>query len=153
MSGVSFVARYTNISTRLPIGKYFTRLHGAIFRWTGGRVMGTFFGAPVLLLEVVGRRSGQVRKTPIIYLLDGDTPVVLASNGGAPRTPSWWLNLRAAGTAHVLLRGERFQVRVRELRGEERARVWEAFGRMYPAIEEYRGFTTRELPLVALERV
>lgn len=151
---MSFVARYTNISTRLPIGKYFTRLHCVIFRWTSGRVMGKFFGAPVLLLDVVGRRSGLVRQTPVIYLLDGDTPVVLASNGGAPRTPSWWLNLRAAGTAHVWLRGqERYQVRVRELLGEERTRVWAAFRQMYPAIEEYRTFTTRELPLVALDRV
>ncbi len=150
---MGFVARYTNISTRLPIGKYFTRLHCVIFRWTDGRVMGTFFGAPVLLLQVVGRRSGLVRETPVIYLPDGDTLVVMASNAGAPRPPSWWLNLRAAGTARVRLRGEqRYQVRVRELRGEERARAWAAFHRMYPAIEQYRKFTTRELPLLALER-
>lgn len=154
LAGVSFAARYVNISTRLPIGKYFTRLHGVIFRRTRGRVMSTFFGAPVLLLEVVGRRSGVVRTTPIIYLLDGDTPVVIASNGGAPRTPSWWLNLRAAGTAHVWRRGEqRYQVRVRELDGEELERAWAAFSEMYPAIDEYRTFTTRALPMLALERV
>jgi deazaflavin-dependent oxidoreductase (nitroreductase family) len=150
---VTFVARFTNLGTRLPAGKYFTRLHREIYRRTNGRLMGTFFGAPVLLLEVVGRRSGLVRETPMIYLLRDDTPVVLASNAGAARVPSWWLNLRAAGTAWIRLRGQRYQVRIRELAGEERGRTWQAFREMYPAIDDYAGFTTRELPLVALERI
>jgi hypothetical protein len=61
-----------------------TRLHAAIFRLTRGRVLGRAGGQPVLLLETAGRRTGQRRTTPVQYLADGDTFVVVASNAGAP---------------------------------------------------------------------
>jgi deazaflavin-dependent oxidoreductase (nitroreductase family) len=126
------------------------RLHARAYRLTRGRGIGRWFGAPVLVLETVGRRSGKRRRTPILYLEQGNELVVLAANGGTDRTPAWWLNLRAAGRARVNLHGRTWSVAPRELTGPERERVWSAFARMYPAIDEYRGFTERELPLVAL---
>ena len=107
-------------------------------------------GAPVLVLETVGRRSGRRRRTPILYLERGEQLIVLAANGGSDRVPAWWLNLRAAGGGRVTLHGTTWAVTPRVLDGDEYERTWAAFARMYPAIDEYRTFTERDLPLVAL---
>lgn len=72
----------------------FTGAHAALYRASGGRIGGTYGGAPVLLLHHVGRMSGQERVSPLIYLRDGDDLVIVASKGGSHRHPMWWLNLR-----------------------------------------------------------
>jgi deazaflavin-dependent oxidoreductase (nitroreductase family) len=72
-----------------------TRLHAWVYRRSGGSVLGRMGGQPVLLLETAGRRTGRRRTTPVQYLADGDTFVVVASNAGAARPPAWYLNLRA----------------------------------------------------------
>ena len=113
--------------------------------------MPRWFGAPVMVLETVGRRSGRPRATPILYLRDEDRLVVMASNAGHDSTPAWWLNLRAAGEGTAVLAGERWKVRPRIPQGEERQRLWKDFNRMYPAAEDYVGFTHREIPLIVLE--
>ena len=128
------------------------RLHARLYRASGGRVLPRWFaGAPVLVLETVGRRSGQKRATPVLYLGDGDAFVVLAANAGADRTPAWWLNLREAGAGEVIVGRRRLRVRPRLIAGVERDRVWRAFVAMYPQAEQYTRFTDRELPLIALE--
>jgi deazaflavin-dependent oxidoreductase (nitroreductase family) len=130
-----------------------SRLHARLYRLTRGRFVPRWFGAPVLVLETVGRRSGKRRATPVLYLRDGASVVVLAANAGAHRTPAWWLNLRAAGEAEVVVGAERRRVRPRVLSGEEREPLWRAFVAMYSQAREYERLTTRELPLVALEPV
>jgi len=71
------------------------RLHARLYRISGGRFLPQWFaGAPVMVLETVGRRSGHKRATPVLYLRAGDALIVLAANTGADRTPAWWLNLR-----------------------------------------------------------
>jgi F420H(2)-dependent quinone reductase len=110
-----------------------------------------WFGAPVLVLETVGRRSGRRRATPVLYLRDGDRFIVYAANAGAHRTPAWWLNLRDAGEGTVVLRGRRTEVRPRVLEGAERERAYESFCEMYPQARQYPTFTERPMPLVALE--
>ena len=126
------------------------RAHAALYRATKGRLGRGWFGAPVLVLEVVGRRSGELRRVPILYARVDSTPVVVAANAGAPRHPAWWLNLRAAGEAVVDLRGTRTVVRPRELDGAERDRAWDALVAAYPAAEHYPVFTDRRLPVIAL---
>ena len=113
--------------------------------------MPKWFGAPVMVLETVGRRSGKPRATPVLYLRDGDRLVVMAANAGHDRTPSWWLNLREAGEGTAVIAGERRRVRPRIPAGEERERLARDYARMYPAADDYRGFTDRELPLIVLE--
>ena len=63
--------------------RWMTRLHAWVYRRSGGRFLGRMGGQPVLLLQTTGRRSGQTRTTPVQYLADGDTFVVVASNAGA----------------------------------------------------------------------
>ena len=128
------------------------RLHARLYRASGGRVLPRWFaGAPVLILETIGRRSGHKRATPVLYLRDGNAFIVLAANAGADRTPAWWLNLRAAGVGEVVVGPRRMRVRPRLLSGTERDRLWRAFVDMYPQAEHYTRFTDRELPLIALE--
>jgi deazaflavin-dependent oxidoreductase (nitroreductase family) len=128
------------------------RLHARLYTMTGGRVLPRWFaGAPVMVLETIGRRTGHKRSTPVLYLRDGDALVVLAANAGADRNPAWWLNLREAGVGEVLVGRDRMRVRPRVSEGAERDRLWRAFVEMYPQAEHYTRFTDRELPLIALE--
>jgi len=104
-----------------------------------------------MVLETIGRRSGERRATPVLYLRDGDGLVVLAANAGADRTPAWWFNLREAGSGEVIIGRRRMRVTPRLLTGSRRDRVWLAYVEMYPQAEHYARFTDRELPLIALE--
>lgn len=136
-----------------PLGRLGSRIHARAYRATGGRVGRGWFGAPVMVLETVGRRSGRPRATPVLCLRDGDRFVVIPANAGKPRAPAWWLNLQAAGEAVAVVRGARQRVRPRIAAGEERERLWAAYARMYPQIEDYRRYTDRDLPVVVLEKV
>ncbi|TXI58454.1 nitroreductase/quinone reductase family protein [Mycolicibacterium mageritense] len=128
------------------------RLHARLYEISGGRFLPRWFaGAPVMVLETVGRRSGTKRATPVLYLRDGDAFVVLAANAGADRTPAWWLNLRDAQAGEIVVGCSRIRVRPRLLDGAERNRLWHAFVEMYPQAEHYQRFTDRVLPLIALE--
>ena len=127
--------------------------HAALFTRTGGRRMRRWFGAPVLVLETVGRRSGQPRRTPLIYLADGERAIVVGANGGAPDPPAWWLNLREVGTATATFGGRRREVTAREVTGAERDQLWTRFAQMYPALDDYAKRTDREFPFVVLEPV
>jgi len=127
-----------------------SRAHARLYRATGGRFLPLWFGVPVVVIETIGRRSGKPRSTPVIYAEHGKDLLVLASNGGSDQTPAWWLNLRTAGHGRVTLHGRSWPVVAREAEGEERAKLWQVFSRVYPPIEEYLTFTDREFPLVVL---
>lgn len=113
--------------------------------------MPRWFGAPVVVLETVGRKSARPRAAPVLALRDGADLIVMAAAAGSHATPAWWLNLQASGEATVVVRGRRHGVRPRVLRGEERERLWPRYLAMYPAAEHYSDFTERELPLIVLE--
>jgi F420H(2)-dependent quinone reductase len=149
-----WIAVITNQATRLgPVGRAFTRLHAAVFTRSGGRVGRGWLGAPVLVLATVGRRSGAVRETPLLYVRDGDTLALLAANSGNDRIPAWWLNLQAAETAEVVLDGRRRRVRWREATGDDYERLFAEFVAVYPPAGHYRGFTDRHLPIAVLSDV
>ncbi len=109
-------------------------------------------GSTVLLLTTKGRRSGRETTTPLIYGLDGDTPVVVASKGGAPEHPGWYRNLRANPEAEVQIKADRFRVRARDAEGEERERLWRLMNDVWPHYVEYQQKTDRLIPVVVLER-
>lgn len=147
------ISRYLNAGTRNPrMQRLGGRFHARVYRLTRGRVMGRWFGGPVLLLETNGRKTGRRRVTPMVYLDQGERLIVMAINAGAPKTPSWWLNLREMGESEVLVRGERRPVRARELEGEERERAWRQYAEMAPAVDDFRVYAKdRHIPVVALE--
>ena len=110
-------------------------------------------GATVLLLTTSGRKTGNESTTPLIYDLDGDNAVVVASQGGAPRDPGWYRNLSVHPEVGVQIMGDRFRARARTARGEERERLWRQMNRVWPHYDEYQVRTEREIPVVVLERL
>ncbi|MCW2986057.1 MAG: ddn 2 [Conexibacter sp.] len=145
---VALFTHHTARSRRLAAA--WGRIHSATLRRTRGRVGAKWFGAPMIVLITLGRRSGKVRETPLIYVRDGDDVVLMAANGGNDRTPAWWLNLQAAETADVLLRGRRRTMRWHEATGDEHDRLFARFVEAYPPAEHYPGFTERALPIAVL---
>jgi deazaflavin-dependent oxidoreductase (nitroreductase family) len=132
------VARITNTLGHLrAFAVRSSRWHARMYRKTGGRFGRKWFGAPVLVLETVGRRSGKPRATPVIYIRDGERLVVVAANAGVGPTPAWWLNLRQAGRATVVVDGERIPVRARQADLNERERLRPRLVDNYPALEHY----------------
>jgi deazaflavin-dependent oxidoreductase (nitroreductase family) len=129
-----------------------TTLPVAVYRLTRGRLLGRIGGRPVLLLETVGRRSGRRHTTPVQYVRDGESFVVVASNAGAPRPPSWLLNLRANERARVQVGSTRCEVIAREADGEERAALWRRLTVGNPALDDIARRAGRELPVVVLSR-
>jgi F420H(2)-dependent quinone reductase len=128
-------------------------LHARLYRWSGGRVMPKWFGAPVLVLETVGRKTGEPRATPLVYAPDGDDFVVSPASGGNNPNPAWWLNLQAAGEGMVVIGRERRRVRPRVAEGSERERLWPKLCDAYPPTRDYVRMMGRDLTVVVLERV
>ena len=114
--------------------------------------MGSFDGNPVLLLHHVGRRSGEERVTPLLYMPDGDDLVIVASMGGTPKHPAWFFNLREGPDTEVEVGRERRQVRARIATPGERERLWPRLVDAYPAFASYQARTEREIPVVILSR-
>lgn len=108
---------------------------------------------PTLLLTTYGRRSGKAIVMPLIYGEADGRYVVVASKGGAPNHPGWYLNLAANPTVEVQVLADRFQAKARTVTGEERARLWEKMAVIYPPYNDYQAKTSREIPVVVLERV
>jgi proline iminopeptidase len=109
-------------------------------------------GAPILLLTTTGRSSGEPRTTPLIFGLDGDNPVIVASKGGAPEHPGWYRNLAKNPEVEVQIKGERFAARAHDAQGDERARLWQMMNGIWRHYDEYQEKTDREIPVVVLER-
>ncbi len=110
-------------------------------------------GSTILLLTTTGRKTGKRITTPLIYDLDGENPVIVASKGGAAKDPGWYRNLVAHPEVGVQILGERFSARARVAKGKERDRLWQQMNRMWPHYDEYAQRTDREIPVVVLERV
>jgi len=124
------------------------------FRASKGRVGGRFLrGAPVLLLTATGRRSGQPRTTPLLYLRDGERLVVVASKGGFSTHPTWYLNVEANPGVSVELAGERREMRARRASDAEKAALWPRLVAMYRDFDDYQARTDRDIPVVILSPV
>jgi len=124
-------------------------LHRFAYRISGERAAGD----GTLAIHTTGRRSGEPRVTLLNYLADDGRYVVVASNAGSDRHPSWWLNLAARPEAEIVVDGRRQPIRARLADGSERERLWErisAWNSMYP---RYAAETQREIPVVVLEPV
>jgi proline iminopeptidase len=126
--------------------------HVQRYRETGGEVGHVWRrGARVLLLTTSGRSSGEPRTVPLIYAEDDGRFVLIASKGGAPSDPGWYLNLRKNPQVEVQVRDEVFRARARTAEGDERARLWKLATAQWPDYDEYVKRTEREIPVVVLE--
>ncbi|HET7046212.1 MAG TPA: nitroreductase family deazaflavin-dependent oxidoreductase [Gaiellaceae bacterium] len=127
--------------------------HVRRYRETGGEVGHIWKrGAKVLLLTTKGRKSGEPRTTPLIYEQAGDAYVIVASKGGTPEHPGWYLNLVAEPQVELQVEDEVFPARARTATGEEREQLWQLAARQWPDYDAYQEKTDREIPVVVLER-
>lgn len=130
----------------------FGQEHVRRYQETGGAEGHDWQGTTVLILTTTGRRSGESRSTPLIYGRRGEDYVVVASKGGAPQHPGWYLNLTADPEVTVQVRADRFRARARTATAQERPALWAMMTERWPAYDEYQHNTAREIPLVVLER-
>jgi deazaflavin-dependent oxidoreductase (nitroreductase family) len=109
--------------------------------------------APLLLLTYKGRKSGQWRRNCLIYGEDAGRYVLVASRGGAPTHPGWYLNLVANPLAWIQVGAEYFPVTARTATAAEKPALWDAMVEIYPEYDDYKAKTSRDIPVVILERV
>ncbi|PCG86649.1 nitroreductase [Streptomyces sp. WZ.A104] len=123
-----------------------------LYESSGGTKGTTQLGVPCLLLDYVGRRSGLVRRTVLIYGRDGEDYLIVASNGGSARPPQWYLNLLANPEVELRVETERFGAIAATLPAEEKARVWPGLVELFPRYAQYQAATERDIPVVRLTR-
>ena len=108
-------------------------------------------GAPAIILTTTGAKSGKLRRTPLIRVVDGDNYLVVASMGGAPTSPNWYFNLVANPEVTIQDRAEVHELRARVASPEEKARLWSVATAVWPAYDDYQAGTERDIPLVICE--
>ncbi len=121
-----------------------------VFRVTKGRAMSTLRGMPILLLTTVGRKTGKRRTVPLMYLRDGDSYVITASNFGRDQDPAWFGNLQASPQVQVNVAGQRLEASASVVTPKEHERLWAQLVSKAPFFDGYRKGTTRRIPMVLL---
>jgi deazaflavin-dependent oxidoreductase (nitroreductase family) len=108
---------------------------------------------PTLLLTTVGRKSGRELTLPLIFGQSGKEYVIVASKGGAPEHPAWYLNLDANPDVGVQVKADKFKAHAYTVTGPERTKLWNLMVGIYGPYADYQKKTSREIPVVALKRV
>jgi deazaflavin-dependent oxidoreductase (nitroreductase family) len=132
--------------------RLFGEEHVRVYRETGGERGYHWRGTTILLLTTTGRKSGETRTTPLIHRVDGGRWIVVASKGGAPEHPGWFLNLSENPDVEIQVRDEVIPARASVVGDEEHDRIWSLMTEVWPDYDSYQEKTDRRIPLVALER-
>ena len=131
--------------------KWMSRGNTWLYKLTRGKQGGTFKKVPVALLTTTGRKTGQPRVSPLLYLRDGDRVIVVASRGGSDRNPLWYLNLKADPKVQVQIKDEVLQLTARDATDDEPATLWPQLVKMYPDFDDYQSWTDRRIPIVVCD--
>jgi F420H(2)-dependent quinone reductase len=144
---------YSRLSIFMPAGalRAMGKLNVPLYRLTRGRLGGKLGRAPILLLTSTGRRSGQQRTAPVLYLADGERFTIIGSNAGNTKAPAWSFNLKANPDALVEIGGAKRPVRARVAEGEERAELWRKMNEQYAGFDDYEKETSRDIALFVLD--
>ncbi|ATQ30745.1 nitroreductase [Rhodococcus ruber Chol-4] len=142
----------------VPVIKWMSRANVAAYKATGGRIGGKWrvgsafpWGIPVCLLTTTGRKTGQPRTVPLLFLEDGERVVLVASQGGLPQHPLWFRNIRADPRVTVQVRSRVRQMTARVATPEERSHYWPRLVAMYADFDNYQSWTDRVIPVVVCE--
>ncbi len=130
--------------------KSFTKIHVSIFRRTKGKRMNKFRGMDVLLLTTVGRKSGKIRTTPLLYVNYNGSYLITGSNGGSDKHPAWFYNLKANPQVEIELNGDKLQAHAEIAPKEEKEVLWPLFIKEGKFYESYQSKTTREIPVIKI---
>ncbi len=145
-----FISRFSSALGATGL-RWTGKLNVPLYRASGGRIGGRIGNAPVLLLTTAGRKSGQPRTAPVVFLADGENMIVIGSNAGNDRVPAWALNLKAKPDAEVEVGRRRVRVRARVAEGEERSDLWRKSNEQYAGFDDYEKRTDRAISLFVLE--
>jgi F420H(2)-dependent quinone reductase len=128
--------------------KWMSRATTLVYRLSNGKLGGTFQSSPVALLTTTGRKSGEPRVSPLLYLREGGRVILVASQGGRDTNPMWYLNLKANPKVSVQIKGEVLQLQARDANAQERDEYWTKLTAMYPTLDDYQSWTDRVIPIV-----
>lgn len=127
--------------------------HVRVYRETNGEKGYIWNGVPILLLTTKGRQSGAPRTIAIIFTQVGDRYVIIASKGGSPTHPKWYLNLLAEPRVQLQVKADKFEATARTAESPEREELWAQAVKAWPSYDVYQSRTSRKIPVVVLERI
>lgn len=127
--------------------------HVRAYRETDGETGYLWNGAPILLMTSTGRKSGEPRTIPIIFTQYGESWVIMASKGGAPKHPAWYLNVQEDPDVEVQVKADMWTARARTAGGDEREAIWAEALKVWPSYAIYQQRTERQIPVVVLDPV
>jgi proline iminopeptidase len=148
------------MTTKIPIGApNWQQIHIDLYLKTDGAEghfvdftpAGGPLETPCLILRTTGRKSGAEKLAPLIYGEDGENYVIVASKGGAPNHPAWFLNLEAEPKVGFQVGAQKFEGAARIAEGAERERLFAMMAKLYPPYDDYQAKTSRRIPVVVLE--
>jgi F420H(2)-dependent quinone reductase len=131
--------------------KLVARIQVVLFRSTNGKFMASMRNMPILLLSTVGRKTGKSHTTPLMYLRDGESYVIIASNNGRDTYPGWYYNLKASPQVEIEIPGRRLQVTASVATPVEQDRLWPILVAKAPFYDDYRKQTARHIPMLMLK--
>lgn len=135
-----------------PVIRVMSAVNTWIYRASGGRLGGKWmYGAPILLLTTTGRKSGEKRTAPLLYLEDGQRVILVGSQGGMSKDPQWVKNVDADADVEIEIGSRKRAMRARRGTREEKAHYWPALCKMYPDYADYQARTIREIPILVLD--
>ena len=137
-------------ATAMPDFSLFGDEHVRQYEATGGKIGHDWNGTSCLILHTIGRKSGETRKFPLIYGRDSGDYVIVASKGGAPEHPGWYLNLLAPPDVAIQVRDKIIPVTARTGTAADKARVWPTMTAQWPDYDAYQAKSSREIPVVLL---
>ncbi|ANI42223.1 nitroreductase family deazaflavin-dependent oxidoreductase [Mycolicibacterium vaccae] len=136
--------------------KWMSKLNTLAYKATGGRIGYNWRGGsnrfsappPVGILTTIGRKSGQPRESPLLFLREGDRVVLVASQGGRATNPMWYLNIKANPQVTFQIKNEKLTLTAREATDAERDEYWPKLDAIYPDFANYRTYTDRKIPIL-----
>ena len=136
----------------IPSPKNYVADQVDLYENSGGTKGVTMSGLPVIIVTHIGIKTGAIRKTPLMTVLDGNNYVLVASQGGAPKNPLWYYNLKKNPDVEIQDKKSIYSMKVREINNsEERIRLWDLAVKAYPPYEDYQNKTKRIIPLFLAE--
>jgi deazaflavin-dependent oxidoreductase (nitroreductase family) len=131
--------------------KAFTRFNVFVYKLSGGRLMNKLSGIPIMLVKMKGARSGKWKTIPLMYVPYEDGVILVASQGGAPKNPVWYNNLKKNPEVEVTQGGKTRKLVARQVDDEEKARLWPTCVKHYPPYDQYQRRTDRNIPVFLCE--
>ncbi len=133
--------------------RFFMSINAFLIRTTNGRIGGRLGKQTILLLETIGRKSGQPRVVPIAYFFHEGNYLIVESNWGKDKHAIWYLNLKKNPRALLTVNGKKIPAEAHEAQGEEYARLWKFATERHPPYLRYQEMTSRQIPIVVFQPI